>query len=168
MCNEIFCSKKISECLPDENRLQRLRELESQIKDPRSVINVDCLLDAVQSVVDDCDHPAIRKIKNVDAFVTRCKYTPYYLKIAQPILEFILSNLSAYLYLIYLLMFADNTICDAVSNLRMRASDFTMIKVIGRGAFGEVQLVRHKTNKKVYAMKLLSKYEMVSKNTFCN
>lgn len=60
-------------------------------------------------------------------------------------------------------MFADNTICDAVSNLRMRASDFTMIKVIGRGAFGEVQLVRHKTNKKVYAMKLLSKYEMVSK-----
>ena len=57
----------------------------------------------------------------------------------------------------------DNTICDAVSNLRMRASDFTMIKVIGRGAFGEVQLVRHKTNKKVYAMKLLSKYEMVSK-----
>ena len=154
--------------MPDENRLQRLRELESQIKDPRSVINVDCLLDAVQSVVDDCDHPAIRKIKNVDAFVTRCKYTPYYLKIAQPILEFILSNLSAYLYLIYLLMFADNTICDAVSNLRMRASDFTMIKVIGRGAFGEVQLVRHKTNKKVYAMKLLSKYEMVSKNTFCN
>ena len=65
-------------------------------------------------------------------------------------------------------MFADNTICDAVSNLRMRASDFTMIKVIGRGAFGEVQLVRHKTNKKVYAMKLLSKYEMVSKNMFCN
>ena len=65
-------------------------------------------------------------------------------------------------------MFADNTICDAVSNLRMRASDFTMIKVIGRGAFGEVQLVRHKTNKKVYAMKLLSKYEMVSENTFCN
>ena len=60
-------------------------------------------------------------------------------------------------------MIADNTICDAVSNLRMRASDFTMIKVIGRGAFGEVQLVRHKTNKKVYAMKLLSKYEMVSK-----
>ena len=65
-------------------------------------------------------------------------------------------------------MFADNTICDAVSNLRMRASDFTMIKVIGRGAFGEVQLVRHKTNKKVYAMKLLSKYEMVSRNTMCN
>ena len=64
----------MSECLPDENRLQRLRELESQIKDSRSIINVDCLLDAVQSVVEDCDHPAIRKIKNVDAFVSRCKF----------------------------------------------------------------------------------------------
>merc|ERR1719507_2678622 len=99
------------------------------IQDNRSVINVDCLLDAVQSVVDDCDHPAIRKIKNVDSFVTRY-----------------------------------NTICDAVSNLRMRASDFTMIKVIGRGAFGEVQLVRHKFTAKVFAMKLLSKYEMIKRS----
>ena len=39
----------------------------------RSVINVDCLLDAVQALVADCDHPAIRKIKNIDAFVNRCK-----------------------------------------------------------------------------------------------
>ena len=43
----------------------------------------------------------------------------------------------------------------------MKASDFNVIKVIGRGAFGEVQLVRHKSTKKVFAMKLLSKYEMV-------
>ena len=43
----------------------------------------------------------------------------------------------------------------------MKPSDFNVIKVIGRGAFGEVQLVRHKSTKKVYAMKLLSKYEMV-------
>ena len=40
---------------------------------PRSIINVDCLLDAVQALVSDCAHPAIRKIKNVDAFVNRCK-----------------------------------------------------------------------------------------------
>ena len=43
----------------------------------------------------------------------------------------------------------------------MKPVDFNVIKVIGRGAFGEVQLVRHKSTKKVYAMKLLSKYEMV-------
>jgi serine/threonine protein kinase len=41
--------------------------------------------------------------------------------------------------------------------------DFLVIKVIGRGAFGQVQLVRHKSTKKVYAMKLLSKFEMVMK-----
>lgn len=45
--------------------------------------------------------------------------------------------------------------------MRMRMDDFTLIKVIGRGAFGEVQLVRHKSTQKVYAMKLLSKFEMV-------
>ena len=67
--------KKASESKPDENRLDRLRKLEHRIRDPRSVINVDCLLDAVQSLVADCDHPAIRKIKNIDAFVSRCKPT---------------------------------------------------------------------------------------------
>ena len=40
----------------------------------RSIINVDCLLDAIQALVADCDHSAIRKIKNVDAFVNRCKF----------------------------------------------------------------------------------------------
>ena len=44
----------------------------------------------------------------------------------------------------------------------MKPNDFNVIKVIGRGAFGEVQLVRHRSTRKVYAMKLLSKYEMVS------
>ena len=31
----------------------------------------------------------------------------------------------------------------------MKPADFRLIKVIGRGAFGEVQLVRHKSTKKV-------------------
>lgn len=39
-----------------------------------------------------------------------------------------------------------------------------MIKTIGRGAFGEVQLVRHKYTHKVYAMKLLSKSEMIKRS----
>ncbi len=55
----------------------------------------------------------------------------------------------------------DNKVCDSMSGLRMKPDDFKVIKVIGRGAFGEVQLVRHKSTKKVFAMKLLSKYEMV-------
>lgn len=48
----------------------------------------------------------------------------------------------------------------------MKFHDFQLIKVIGKGAFGEVQLVRHKKNNQVYAMKLLDKMEMVYFNYF--
>ena len=57
----------------DDDRKRRLRDLESKIQDLRSIINVDCLLDTAQALVNDCDHPAIRKIKNIDAFVQRCE-----------------------------------------------------------------------------------------------
>ncbi|XP_058836769.1 rho-associated protein kinase 1 [Topomyia yanbarensis] len=51
-----------------------------------------------------------------------------------------------------------------VNELRMKPDDFIPIKLIGRGSFGEVQLVRHKTSKQVYAMKRLSKYEMITRS----
>ena len=58
----------------DEDRRRRLRDVESKIQDAKSIVNVDCLIDAVENIMRDCDHPAIRKIKNIDAFVSRCKY----------------------------------------------------------------------------------------------
>ena len=60
----------------------------------------------------------------------------------------------------------DNDIADVLRKKRMRATDFDTVKVIGRGAYGEVQLVRHKATKEVYAMKLLSKVAMVYFNHF--
>ena len=63
----------MSKPMSDDDRRGRLGLLEDRIQDNRSIINVDCLLDAVQALVADCDHPAIRKIKNIDAFVNRCK-----------------------------------------------------------------------------------------------
>ena len=36
-----------------------------------------------------------------------------------------------------------------IGKWRMKPDDFNLIKVIGRGAFGEVQLVRNKFTKKV-------------------
>uniref|UniRef100_A0A0N4Z9Y1 Rho-associated protein kinase let-502 n=1 Tax=Parastrongyloides trichosuri TaxID=131310 RepID=A0A0N4Z9Y1_PARTI len=47
---------------------------------------------------------------------------------------------------------------------RVNNSDFELIKVIGRGAFGEVQLVRHKDTSKVYALKCLDKNEMLRRS----
>ncbi|VDK60766.1 unnamed protein product [Cylicostephanus goldi] len=53
-------------------------------------------------------------------------------------------------------------VIEQVSQQRLKGSDFRLLKVIGRGAFGEVQLVRHTLTNNVYAMKLLNKDDMVS------
>ncbi|KAG2059998.1 hypothetical protein BDR06DRAFT_825779, partial [Suillus hirtellus] len=43
---------------------------------------------------------------------------------------------------------------------KIRLTDFRTIKVIGKGAFGEVRLVQKVDTGKVYAMKTLQKAEM--------
>jgi serine/threonine kinase 38 len=42
--------------------------------------------------------------------------------------------------------------------------DFEPVKIIGKGAFGEVRVVREKHSGNVYALKKLSKNEMIYKN----
>ena len=55
-----------------------------------------------------------------------------------------------------------------VLELRIRKSDFEVIRVIGRGAFGEVSVVKMKATNKVYAMKTLSKWDMLKRaNVAC-
>uniref|UniRef100_A0A8C8JKS0 non-specific serine/threonine protein kinase n=1 Tax=Oncorhynchus tshawytscha TaxID=74940 RepID=A0A8C8JKS0_ONCTS len=113
-----------------ERRMEnRLKKLEAMIKDPRSAINLESLLDSINAFVLDLDYPALRKNKNIETFLNR------YEKVMGHIRDF-----------------------------QMRSEDFDRVKVIGRGAFGEVQLVRHKASQKVYAMKLLSKFEMIKRS----
>jgi tRNA A-37 threonylcarbamoyl transferase component Bud32 len=50
------------------------------------------------------------------------------------------------------------------SRKRMGPTDFEPLVVIGRGAFGEVKLVRHKEDGKIYAMKTMHKTMMILKN----
>uniref|UniRef100_A0A8C8SS32 non-specific serine/threonine protein kinase n=1 Tax=Pelusios castaneus TaxID=367368 RepID=A0A8C8SS32_9SAUR len=45
----------------------------------------------------------------------------------------------------------------------LRREDFEILKVIGRGAFGEVAVVRLRNSEKVYAMKILHKWEMLKR-----
>ena len=47
---------------------------------------------------------------------------------------------------------------------RRNIKDFEKIKVIGRGAFGEVRLVREVKSGQVMAMKMLKKSEMLKMN----
>ncbi|XP_063170652.1 rho-associated protein kinase 2 [Candoia aspera] len=107
----------------------RQRKLESMIRDPRSPVNVESLLDGLNSLVLDLDYPALRKNKNIDNFLNRYE-----------------------------------RIVEKIRDLQMKVEDYDVVKVIGRGAFGEVQLVRHKITQKAYAMKLLSKFEMLKRS----
>ncbi|XP_051732133.1 rho-associated protein kinase 2-like isoform X1 [Ctenopharyngodon idella] len=107
----------------------RVRKLESIIKDQRSPLNLESLLDSVTALALDLNHPALRKNKNIDAFLNRY----------------------------------EKAVC-CLRELQVKLDDFDRVKLIGRGAFGAVQLVRHKASKQVYAMKQLSKFEMVKRS----
>ncbi|KAL3869241.1 hypothetical protein ACJMK2_041948 [Sinanodonta woodiana] len=116
--------------MDDEEFRRRLGEIEKELVNPNSELNVNGLLDGLVALVEDLNYPAIRsRNKGVEQFLHR------YSRAVQK-----------------------------VSKCRMRHDDFEVVKVIGRGAFGEVQLVRHRSTKKVYAMKLLSKYEMIKRS----
>lgn len=46
---------------------------------------------------------------------------------------------------------------------RLQREDFETLKIIGRGAFGEVAVVKLKGTEQVYAMKILNKWEMLKR-----
>ena len=46
---------------------------------------------------------------------------------------------------------------EQVLNIKVSYNDFKPLKLLGRGSFGEVLLVRLKATNKVYAMKILDK-----------
>lgn len=113
-----------------EGRLEsRLMKLESLMRNPQWALNLETLLDSVNALAHDLNYPALRKNKNIEAFLSRYE--------------------------------------KAVSQLRelhVKLDDFERVKLIGRGAYGEVQLVRHKASQKVYAMKQLNKFEMIKRS----
>ncbi|XP_069063399.1 serine/threonine-protein kinase MRCK beta [Pleurodeles waltl] len=50
-----------------------------------------------------------------------------------------------------------------VKEMQLHRDDFEIIKVIGRGAFGEVAVVKMKKTERIYAMKILNKWEMLKR-----
>uniref|UniRef100_A0A665W5T9 Rho-associated protein kinase n=1 Tax=Echeneis naucrates TaxID=173247 RepID=A0A665W5T9_ECHNA len=96
----------------------------------RILLSLLLMQDSMNALVLDLDYPALRKNKNIENFLNRCK----------------------------------SFMSGQIRDLQMKSEDFDRVKVIGRGAFGEVQLVRHKASQKVYAMKLLSKFEMIKRS----
>ena len=54
-------------------------------------------------------------------------------------------------------------VVNRVKALRLCKDDFEILKVIGRGAFGEVCVVKLKNTDRVYALKILNKWEMLKR-----
>lgn len=54
-------------------------------------------------------------------------------------------------------------IIDRIKELRLNKNDFEILKVIGRGAFGEVAFVRMKNTENIFAMKILNKWEILKR-----
>ena len=54
-------------------------------------------------------------------------------------------------------------VTSRVKSLRLCKEDFEILKVIGRGAFGEVCVVKMKHTDKVFALKILNKWEMLKR-----
>lgn len=52
-------------------------------------------------------------------------------------------------------------VVQLIKTLRLTRDDFEVLKVIGRGAFGEVCVVRMTSTNQVFAMKILNKWEML-------
>ncbi|KAG7257428.1 hypothetical protein CRUP_028858, partial [Coryphaenoides rupestris] len=72
------------------------------------------MLDSMNALARDLDYPALRKNKNIEAFLNR-----YEKAVGQ------------------------------LRELQVKLEDFDRVKLIGRGAYGEVQLVRHKASQKL-------------------
>ncbi|KAM4696145.1 myotonin-protein kinase [Rhinophrynus dorsalis] len=52
---------------------------------------------------------------------------------------------------------------QTIREQRMKRNDFDILKVIGRGAFSEVAVVRKRSNSQVYAMKIMNKWDLLKR-----
>uniref|UniRef100_A0A183IB82 non-specific serine/threonine protein kinase n=1 Tax=Soboliphyme baturini TaxID=241478 RepID=A0A183IB82_9BILA len=65
-------------------------------------------------------------------------------------------------------LFIVKPIVNKAKALRLKKEDFEVLKVIGRGAFGEVAVVRMRNSDKIFAVKILNKWEMLKRaDTAC-
>lgn len=63
---------------------------------------------------------------------------------------------------LYKFSLSDKGLMIELKSLRVNLRDFEVKKIIGRGHFGEVQVVREKASGDVYAMKTLRKEDTLS------
>lgn len=110
--------------------------------------SIETLLDILLVLHDECINSSLRKEKTVSDFIQ----FGIFIHFAKPMA---LVNC--------LLLLPVQPVAKRVKSYRLSPDDFEILKVIGRGAFGEVAVVRMKVTEKVYALKILNKWEMLKR-----
>lgn len=67
-----------------------------------------------------------------------------------------------------LLRLTAKKIVEKIKQYRLSRDDFETVKIIGKGAFGEVAVVRARATGRIYAMKILNKWEMLKRAEVMN
>lgn len=136
--------------------LNCVTNLENDFQGSDKFINVESLLDALIIFYDECCHSSLRREKTVSDFLDLCEYDCIVVLLRLNILIYI----NACFVNKYILV---KNIVTVIKDLRLTKNDFEVIKTIGRGAFGEVCLVRMKNCNEIFAMKILNKWEMLKR-----
>lgn len=113
-------------------------------------VSVETLIDCLIVLFDECQNSSLRREKTVSEFIELSK------------------NFLLYI-LLFIILHDVFTVKQAVLNikqLRLTRDDFEILKVIGRGAFGIVCVVKMVATNKIYAMKILNKWEMLKVLTY--
>lgn len=113
-------------------------------------LSIETLLDCLMVLYDECCNSSLRREKTVSDFI----------ELSESIL---LRSSVVTLILIILFSLLVKNIVITVKQLRLTRDDFEVLKVIGRGAFGEVCVVRMNNTNQVFAMKILNKWEMLKR-----
>ncbi|EDQ92082.1 uncharacterized protein MONBRDRAFT_5760 [Monosiga brevicollis MX1] len=65
--------------------------------------------------------------------------------------------------MVYFIFATDATAATEARATQIKRSSFETVKIIGRGAFGEVQVVRYKKTGEIYALKILNKWHLLKR-----
>lgn len=132
--------------MPGSERLRQLEELYLQgVPGDTNTLSLETLLDVLVCLYDECCNSSLRKEKAIAQFVDFGKFSYMDLPLS------------------YSNCFPARPVVEKIKNLRLCREDFEILNIIGRGAFGEVAVVRMISTDKVYAMKILNKWEMLRK-----
>eukprot|EP01147_Barroeca_monosierra_P001273 gene1273-4481_t len=129
--------------------------IESLLSRLQDALPYELLLDTFFALHHELHIPQIRKEKNIQEFLSQCTIT----------------DMGFNVYILTGILFPRQSVEERIKTVQqsmITRNDFETLKIIGRGAFGEVQVVRHKSTKTVYALKILNKWEMLKrKETAC-